>query len=544
MGKTKDGNRASSVEAHLKALEERISRIEAHLALEEEAREAPRTAAPLTGEQAEDALEFQLGQNWFAKTGIVVLALGIIFLLTFPYESLPPFFPSLVGYFLVAGIVGLSHYWRRTYDQVSRYLLGGGLLLAYFTTLRLTYFGTEPVITSTTGITALLVVVVAVNLTVAARRKSPWLIAQHLTLGYVTALIGEEPWFVFLAVTTVSVVAVGFAIRYRSRALILYSIPVAALTHFLWSINNPLLGNTIQFISSPEINLLFLLVCAAVFGAGGLLLERKEPENLAAIAIPLLNAFSAYGVFLILALGPFAAHAGSWHLAASLLFLALSVVAWVRGEHKYAPFVYAMVGYFALSVAIVTQFGFPNSFIWLCWQSVIVISTAVWFHSRLMIIANFAIFLMIFLGYLVWGGAISAVSISYGVVALLTARILNWQRNRLELKTEYMRNAYLVCALLFNPYALYHTVPSGYVSLSWLALALFYYIASRLLKNRKYRWLALLTTSLTIGYVFIVDMMGFNPTLRIISFLILGSALLAISMIYSRKRAKSAAGRG
>jgi uncharacterized membrane protein len=58
------------------------------------------------------------------------------------------------------------------------------------------------------------------------------------------------------------------------------------------------------------------------------------------------------------------------------------------------------------------------------------------------------------------------------------------------------------------------------------------------LKSRKYRWMALLTMSLTILYVFIIDLTTVDPVVRIVSFLVVGSALLAISMVYSRKRRK------
>jgi uncharacterized membrane protein len=93
--------------------------------------------------------------------------------------------------------------------------------------------------------------------------------------------------------------------------------------------------------------------------------------------------------------------------------------------------------------------------------------------------------------------------------------------------------------LLFLPFALYNSVPPQFVSVSWLILASLYYVASRLLKSRKYRWMALLTTVLTILYLFIVDLTTVDPAVRIVSFLVVGSALLAISMIYSRKKQRT-----
>jgi hypothetical protein len=198
--------------------------------------------------------------------------------------------------------------------------------------------------------------------------------------------------------------------------------------------------------------------------------------------------------------------------------------------------VYAILGYTALSAAIVAQFPQPDFFVWLCWQSILVISTAVWFRSRFIIVANFVIYLFVFIAYLSTAATVGSVSVSFGIVALLSARILNWQRDRLELRTDLMRNAYLASALLFLPYALYNSVPPHLVSVSWLILASFYYIASRMLKSRKYRWMALLTTLLTILYVFVVDLTTVDPVVRIVSFLVVGSVLLTISMIYSRKK--------
>jgi hypothetical protein len=73
---------------------------------------------------------------------------------------------------------------------------------------------------------------------------------------------------------------------------------------------------------------------------------------------------------------------------------------------------------------------------------------------------------------------------------------------RLALKTELMRNAYLARAFVIIPYGLYHAVPKNYVSLSWLSAAVFYFIMSLILKNKKYRWMAILTIFLAVIYVF------------------------------------------
>jgi len=197
-----------------------------------------------------------------------------------------------------------------------------------------------------------------------------------------------------------------------------------------------------------------------------------------------------------------------------------------------------MTGYTALSLAIVWQFSEPDFFVWLCWQSLFVVSTAVWFRSRYIIVANFVIFLIIFIAFLIISGEMGGIGISFGIVALLSARILNWKMDQLEIKTELMRNAYLISAFFILPYSLYQIFPSGYVSLTWIAIGIIYYFLSIWLNNKKYRWMALATYFLTVIYVFVLGMTSTETLFKIVSFLVLGSALIIISLVYSKNRGK------
>ena len=126
-----------------------------------------------------------------------------------------------------------------------------------------------------------------------------------------------------------------------------------------------------------------------------------------------------------------------------------------------------------------------------------------------------------------------------GVVALVTARLLNWQRDRLELKTELMRNAYLVSALVVLPYALYHLVPGAYVGFAWVGVALFYYGMNLIVRNPKYRWMGHATLLFTAFYLGIVGINRLGPLHRILSFLFLGTVLLIVSLIFTRARSRN-----
>jgi len=537
MGMISEGAPDQRVLEHLHELERRIARIESHLSLEVEPKVEETASAPVeTDEEREEALEFRIGQYWFAKAGLLILGLGIAFLLTLPYDRFPPILPSLVGYLLFGGILLVARKWRDSLREISQQLLGVGMILLYFTTLRLHFFSSEPAITERIPELALLLIAVAVSFIVSLRRNSAYMVGMSATLGYITALIGGEPLFVFAVVTVMSGAVVYFARTRGWKPLIVVGIILTYLTHTLWVMNNPILGGTVGLISPPAFSMFFLLVYAVVYALGTLFRAGGTVEDESVGALSFLNLAGCYTLYLFVSLARFDADLALFHLLASVIFLALGVAFWLREKSRYSTFLYAMTGYAALSVAIIGQFSTPEYFVWLGWQSIVVVSTAVWFRSRFIIVANFLIFLAVFVAYLFIAGTLSAISLNFGLIALLSARILNWQKQRLELTTETMRNAYLGSAFFIFPYALYHSVPEGYVSLSWLGVALFYYLMSVALKNKKYRWMALLTLVLTIAYVILVDLVKLEPTYRIISFIVLGIVLLMVSVVYTKKK--------
>ncbi len=529
---------------YLKKLEARISRIERVLEIQSSGgliQAEPADGSHVDHAAVRDNLEFEIGQFWFAKVGIIVLAVGIIFLLTFPYRDLPPVFPSLLGLALVGVITAISHFLKKSYGFLADYFLGGGLVLLYFSALRLSFFAPHPALANSVVESALLLVAVVINLAVAIHKRSLFLAGIGITLGYLTAILSEYSYFTFTLIAVAGISAIYISRKNEWPKLVIYAIVLAYLTHFFWFLNNPFLGNSLQFVSSQPANLLFLMLYALIFALGSLYRITDFQENSIAISSAFLNAAGFYLVFLLETITSFRAHIAIYQLATSGLFLVLSIIYWVKERSKYATFFYAMLGYMALSVAIIFRFHRPDFFVWLSWQSLLVIVTAIWFRSKIIIVANFFIYLLIFLSYLVLAGRVGVVSLSFGIVALLSARILNWKKHRLELKTEMMRNAYLVSAFFIFPYALYHSAPADYIGLSWMAVAIFYYLMGRLLNNKKYRWMALLTLLLTVLYIFIIGIAKLPEVYRIISFLLLGIILVIVSIVYAKMRAKIAA---
>lgn len=540
---------AGSPEAvRLARLEARLARLESHLGVPAEPEPpTPIPSADIVPPAAagpDDEFEFEVGQNWFAVAGILALALGAGFLLSLPHARLPAGGPSLAGGLVAAGLFLLAHVWRRSFELVAGYLRGAGMALLYFATLRLYFFGAQPVLGTESLAGCLpLVLAVAFNLAIAWRRKSPWLTGLALLTGYATALAVGSAWFVLGSVTLLSALVVSLSLRAGWPRLGFAGIPLGYATYLLWAMGNPIRGGAFRFATEPAAAPALVLALAAIFAVASLLRPDRETED----AVPCISAFFNCGLGYLLFLGHTAAAfardlAGAQALA-SAVFLGLAVAFWVRERSRVSTFFYAMTGYAALSVAIMKASAVPEVFVWLSLQSVVVAATAVWFRSRFIVVANFLIYVAIILAYVFLRKAETGISVGFGLVALVSARILSWQQDRLELKTDLMRNAYLVGAFFIFPYALYHLVPGRLVGLAWVGLALFYYAMNLIARNQKFRWMGHATLLLTALYVTVVGTSRFGPVLRVLSFLALGTVMLVVSLVFTRLRRRREPGK-
>jgi hypothetical protein len=223
---------------YLKNIDRRLKAVEEHLNLEKTDR----------SDQDTDEIEAPF---WFAKVGIVVLAIGIAFLLTFPYPNLPPALPSLFGYFLVGVVLSLSYFWKTTFSHISRYLLGGGMVLFYFTTLRLFKFSTHPALTDKSLEIGLLMIVVLINLAIAYKRESEFLTGLNVTLACTTFLLSENAYLIFITLTLFAGFIVYLKLFKQWEKVFIYGIILTQLSHFIWFINNPILGNRLELVSTP-----------------------------------------------------------------------------------------------------------------------------------------------------------------------------------------------------------------------------------------------------------------------------------------------------
>ncbi len=519
-------------------IERRLTDVEAALNIKKETAtsEQPVIQPHPQNRDDDDSLELAIGEYWFAKIGILAFVLGMFFLLTQPLDNYPLLLPIFIGYLISFTLILIPEIWLKSFKYISGFLIGGGAALFYLTTLRLHFFGMEPVVSSRFLLVILLLIVGALASWIALRRQSIYLIALAELFFMMTALVTEIPLLMFVMLTLISISVVFLSLKFNSSNLMVFGIIFTCLAHCFWFVNNPMLGHNLQITTGFHYNLIFLLAYLAVYGAGSLLLIKGKKRELDELFMTIMNASLGYGLFLLISILSGIQNLGVVHLGAFVILMALAVLFWTRERSKYGSFIYAMFAYAALSTSIIASYSNPAFFILLCWQSIIVISTALWFRSKFIIVANVFIFGGILITYLINVNSVGMEGISFGLAALVSARILNWQKTRLELTTNNIRLAYLIMAFFVLPYVLYEVLPSSFVGLSWAGLALLYYLMSKVLNNKKYRMMAVSTLILTSLYLAAFGITSNDITYKIISFLAVSIILLIISVMYTKMR--------
>ncbi len=535
-------NNSTAIEETLARLERRLAKVE--LVLGMGAYPEERKTAAAKPARAEGELEAVIGQNLFAKVGIIVLAIGGALTLSLPWKELPPLVPSLAGWSVAVALFIIARLLQKAMPLNARFFRGSGIALLFFATLRLSYFGAPSQLDpGSAAAAAALGLAVLANIGIAWWRKSVFLTGLALLTGYAAALAVGAPWYV-LGVVTLLLMVAGFAGRRHGWPwLPVFAIPCTFLTYLIWAVGNPVTGNRLEVVSDPFASVWFLLAWMVTNALFTSFRRVRSEDGLEGQIASLLNS-AGYVLFLLHTLIGFNDSFALANAAASAVLLGLAVMFWMRERSQFATFLYAMTGYGALTVALIKVSVIPDLFVWLSAQSLLVVITAVWFRSRFILVANFLIYLAVITSYMVLVERESGISLVFVLVALTSARILRLRKDKLELKTELMRNAYLTSAFIVFPYALYHIVPSSWVAVSWVGISLFYYVMSMLTKVRKYRWMGHNTLLLAVVYVLVMSIGRMEGAQRIVSFLIIGTVLLVVSVVFSLVRNRSQRGTG
>ena len=525
----------------LQQLETRIARLETHLGLAA----PPKTASSyhLADRPASESLEYnegsvemRIGEFGLAWVGSLIFLLGIVFLMAYTFSLGYSLLSSILGYLAAIGLYFVARIWRNSIPHLSRITVISSLLLLFYTTMRLHFFSASPLIENSLLAFSLLLLTVAINFYVALQRKSQSLAGLAIALGMVAALLIDRTHVGLPLVAVNAAIAAYLAIRRHWWQLLIATIILTYATHLLWLLNNPVVGHPLQGVAEHQYNIVYLFLYAAIFSCPALF--RQESPSTTAFSITTI-LFNCLGFSLLTLLAVLTHHQKSYpavYLGVAGIFLFISIAQWLKTHQQLAPAIYACVGYMALSLAIYGYAAIHISFLWLSLQSLLVVSMALWFRSKILVVVNSLIYIGILITYLVISPSSDLVNFSFAPVAHASARIMNWQKERLTLRTDALRNVYLSIAFVMALYALDQAVPGEYVTLSWTLLAVGYFGMSYLLHNIKYRWMAMGALLVTVLYLFLVDLARLDPRFRVAAFLFLGLMALVISIFYTRIR--------
>lgn len=493
----------------------------------------------VTESSGESFLETRIGEYGLAWIGNIVLLFGITFITGWLNSIAYQGISALIGYTCVTVILFLSERIKRNYQHMGYVFYLNGHILLYYITLRLHFFSDDPLIQNSTFSLILLIIVVIAQVILAGRSRSQTLFCLAVTAAVFTAILSDATHIMLPILTITSVMATWFLFRFAWKATMNWSIILVYTGFLVWFIGNPIMGHPYGAISNHHFGVIYVFLVGAIYSLVALAREKDNIREEYASWVIILNGMSFSVLLALLVMQFYIDNYIGLFIAITLYCLAYSVVLKSFSNWKFTPASYALYGFVAMSIALFGIFGLPDVFLLLALQSLVVISFALWFRNKIIVIMNAMLLISLLLLYLSISEPVDSVNFSFAIVTLLTARILNWKKERMDIQTEILRNIFLVTGFFLILYAFYQWAPRQYITLSWTAAALIYFILSIVLHNVKYRYMALGTIIAAAFYLLIVDLAMIGMLYRIFTLLFLAFISIGISIFYSRNKKKS-----
>jgi hypothetical protein len=541
-------NELEKIEDRLHSIELRLSRLETELKLSE-IHGSVNTEVPvqhseplveqLTEEDEEKGLESRIGRFVLAWIGNIVLLFGIAFLAQYLMNTGNRLLSVLLGYTAAASIWFLSGYLKKTNDHLAFMFKLSAQILLFFITLRLHFFSGSPILSSKTISIILLLFVVAFQTYQSIRHSSQAFAALSVVFAIITSMVTDSTHFMLPFLTLTAAGSVWYFYRFRWEPLFIITIALTYISYFLWLFSNPLMGNTMELIVEQNSGVIYLFGLGACYSLVPLFRRNDSSSDDFLTGVIFVNGVLFTMLLLLVTLRFFSTDYVTLYAIITICCLIYSTILKSTSDWNFASAYYALYGFMAMSISLYGLFGLPRVYLLLSVQSLLVVSMALWFRNRLIVIMNSLLFLSILLVYLLSAKPIDGVNFSFALVPLISARVINWKRSRLHIETDLIRNLYLIEGFFMVLYALYHAVPKQFITLSWTMAALLYFLLSFLLKNVKYRYMALGTMICTAFYLFLVDLARIEIIYRVLALLFLAAISIGISMYYTNRIKKS-----
>src|ERR1035437_9173835 len=487
----------------------------------------------------EKGIESQIGRFGLAWLGNIVLLFGITFLTQYMMNLGYRFFSFLIGYIASASIFLLADYIKKANVHLAFIFRINALVLLFYFTVRLHFFSFSPIIPGKIISIFMLLILVALQVYLSIRNESQPFAALAVFFALATAILGDTT---NLTLPIVMITAAGVVYIYRRfnwEPLLIVTIFLTYLVFFLWLFGNPLSGHTMEMITEHHFGIIYLFGLGVCFSIVSLFRKKDSVSDDFLISVIIINGILFTFLLLLMVLRFFSTDYVNLFTVITISALIFSIILHSKSDWNFASAFYALYGFMAMSIALYGIFGLPGVYLLLSVQSLLVVSMALWFRNRLIIVMNSLLFLTILIIYLLSSKNVNGVNFCFALIALISARIINWKRSRLYIKTDMIRNLYMIEGFFMMLLALLHAVPKQFVTFSWSMAALLYFVISLLLKNIKYRYMALGTMICSAFYLFIVDLARIEIIYRVFALLFLAVISIGTSIYYTNRVKKA-----
>ncbi len=479
--------------------------------------------------------ETRLGEYGLAWLGNIVLFFAIAFLWQYFNDLGKPFVSLVVGLVSVAAVLIMSHYSRKSFAYLSKMFNLFGFIILYFILLRLHFYTDKPLLISELFAVVLLLSLSGVHYYLAIKNHSAVLSSIAASLALITAFVSNAIVPFFLITLVISGLTVYLFWKYNWWKPLIYVLCLTFFTYLVWLIKSRTtlvkIPNDLTFYYAFT----YFSLTTAIYS---LVVFHKENQAFPASVILSTILLSGMGysiLMLVLVVSHFPKDYVPFFIIISVYSIVYSVLLKLYSPWKYSPALFALFGFFAISITIIGIYHFPSSFLLLVSQSFLVLILALWYRSHIITLMNTFLLLFLILAYYTLSGELNSVNFSIPIVAFLSARLINWQKERLNIKTDFIRNIYLSTLFFALLYATYKGIPGQFITITWLLIAAIYFGLSILVKSIKYRWMAMSNLLVSACYLFMVDLAKTDLIFRILAFLVFAIISMGISVYYVKK---------
>lgn len=520
----------------VESLDQRLSKIESILRIEWKGDKESLTASTtLEEDYSAERTESKIAEYGLAWLGSIVFVFGIVFLMSYTASLGHLIFSKVVAYISTLLLLTASYFFRKSFPILANVLNICSLLLLFYITVRLHFFMEQPLILQKEIVLFFLFVLIGIQFYIAIKKKSEFLASIAILFCIATAIFSDSTYLTFSILLFTAISSLYLFYHKVWWRFYIYSLFMVYIAHLLWLFGNPIMGHSLGVVESPQHNILFLIGYAFIHSTSIFIPKEKLESNVALISITIWNALFFSLLLLLIIPSFYKENYILIFIAIAFFNLLFSVILKIKSVRDFAPATYACIGFIALSIAVYGYAGLPSSYFLLVLQSFLVVSMALWFRSKIIVVANAFLFISILLIYLISSDSISSINFAFAFTALATARILNWRQERLTLKTDGFRVVYLLVGFFMVLYSLNQALPSYYVTLAWTAAAIGFFLLSILLHKIKYRHLAILGIIITGGHLFFIDLSQMEIGYKVIAFLVFAIISLGFSLYYTKR---------